>query len=170
MAGKLGFKTTWSIALLLIITLLVIVQYFLLPDWYRHLEVEASGWLIMLSVAVAIAFSIFIIYSVIKMLIAGKFDPFNLSATAHKGSTIGSYLGGLSLYPFALFLGFVGDGTIGGGLGENIFHSLGLGTAGVIIGIGLSVFLVTVVLCCIGAFVGFLFGGLTQKLAKIFRR
>ena len=167
MAGKLGLKTTWSIALLLIITLLVIVQYFLLPDWYRHLEVEASGWLIMLSVAVAIAFSIFIIYSVIKMLIAGKLDPFNLSVTAHKGSKIGSYLGGLGLYPFAVFLGFVGGGTIGGGLGETIFHWLGLENVGIIIGIGLGLFLVTVVLCCVGAFVGFLIGGLTQKLAKI---
>lgn len=166
MAGRLRLKTTWSIALLLIITLLVIVQYFLLPDWYRQSEVEASGWLMMLSVAAAITFSIFIIYSVIKMLIAGKFDPFNLSTTAHKGSTIGSYLGGLGLYPFALFLGFVGGGAIGGGLGEKIFDPLGLRTTGVIIGIGLGVFLVTVVLCCVGAFVGFLLGGLAQKLVK----
>ncbi len=160
MAGKLGLKTKWFIALLLIIALLVIAQYFLLPDWYRPLKVEASGWLIMLSVAAAIAFSILIIYSVIKMLIAGKLDPFNLSVTAHKGTKVGSYIGGVGLYPFALFLGFVGGGTIGGGLGD----WLGLGNVGITIGIGLGVFLVTVALCCVGAFVGFLVGALTQKL------
>jgi hypothetical protein len=167
MADKLGLKAKWSIALLLIVPLLAIVQYFLLPDWYRDSKVETSAWLIMLSVAAAIAFSILIIYSVIKMLVAGKLDPFNLSVTAHKGSKIGSYLGGLGLYPFAVFLGFVGGGTIGGGLGETIFHWLGLENVGIIIGIGLGLFLVTVVLCCVGAFVGFLIGGLTQKLAKI---
>ena len=77
---------------------------------------------------------------------------------------MGSYLGGFGAYPFALFLGLVIGVTLGGGAGEIVSEAIGLGTAGVVVGIGLGIFVVTEVVCIGTAFLGFLVGGLTEKL------
>lgn len=146
------------------VLLLVIGQYFFLPGWYREVGTNASGWLIMLSVAVGLSLSIWLLDFIIKKLLSGKpVDLFGLSTTARTGSKIGAYLGGLSSFPFALFLGFVVGGNVGGGSGE----WLDLGDAGIIVGIGSGVFVVTVLVCLIAIFVGFVLGGLSEKLVRM---
>lgn len=139
------------VILLVAILLLAIAQYFFLPGWYRESGIKASGWLIMLSVAAAIALSVWLIRRVIQ----------KLTITASRGSRIGSYLGGYGVYPFALFLGFVVGGNFGGGIGDNAF-----GDAGTVVGIGVGVFIVTIFACSVGALLGYLLGGLTQRLVR----
>ena len=156
-------KTKLAIGIALAVFLLVIGQYFFLPGWYHEAGIRVSGWLIMLSVAVGIALSLWLLDSTITKLLTGKpVDLFGLSAVARTGSKIGAYLGGLGSYPFALFLGFVAGGNFGGGLGE----WLGLGDAGIVIGIGLGVFVVTVLVSVVAALAGFVLGGFTEKLAR----
>ncbi|MGH8654358.1 MAG: hypothetical protein ACREYE_20305 [Gammaproteobacteria bacterium] len=146
-AGDLPIKIKWLVILLAAVLLLGIGQYFFLPGWYRESAIKVSGWLIMLSVAAAIALSVWLMRK--------------LSSAASRGSRIGSYLGGYGIYPFALFLGFVVGGNFGGAIGDNA-----LGDAGTVVGIGVGVFVVTIVACSIGALLGFLLGGLTQRLVK----
>lgn len=105
----------------------------------------------MLSVALAIVLSIWLIDLLIK----------KLNATAPRNSRIGSYVGAYSIYPFALFLGFIVGGNFGGAIGENI-----LGDAGTIVGIGIGVFIATIIASSVFAVFGFLLGGLTQKFVK----
>lgn len=133
------------------IVLVAVTQYLFLPGWYRDSGIEVSGWMIMLSVATAIALSIRLIHWVIQ----------KLSSTAPRGGRIGSYLGGYGVYPFALFLGFVIGGNLGGGIGYNV-----LGNAGTVVGIGVGVFIVIIIACSIGALLGYLLGGFIQKLVK----
>src|SRR5882762_4305160 len=144
------------------VVFLAIAQYVLLLDSYRDAHVDSSGWLILHSVAVGIALSVLLIgYAIRKLLSGGLID---LGSSARRGSKIGSYLGGFGAYPFALFLGVVIGGTLGGGAGEIVSEAIGLGTAGLVVGIGLGVFVVTEVVCIGSAFLGFLVGGLTEKL------
>lgn len=144
-------KFKWLVILLVAIALLAIAQYFFLPGWYRESGIKVSGWMIMLSVGAAIAFSVWLIHWVIQ----------KLSSTASHGSRIGSYLGGYGVYPFALFLGFVVGGNFGGAIGDNA-----LGDAGTVLGIGVGVFIVTIVVCSVGALLGYLLGGLTRRLVR----
>jgi hypothetical protein len=133
------------------VLLLVITQYLILPGWYRESGIKISGWLMMLSVAAAIALSLLLIRWVIQ----------KLSSVASRGSRIGSYLGGYGAYPFALFLGFIVGGNFGGAVGED-----SLGDAGTVLGIGVGVFFVTIIASSAGALLGFLLGGLAQRLIK----
>lgn len=144
-------KFKWLIILLVAIILLAVAQYYFLPGWYRKSGITVSGWMIMLSVAAAMVFSIWLIHWVIQ----------KLNSTASRSSRIGSYLGGYGVYPFALFLGFVVGGNFGGAIGDNA-----LGDAGTVAGIGVGVFIVTIIACSIGALLGYLLGGLTQKLIR----
>lgn len=134
--------------LTVVILFLIIAQYFFLPVWYRELGVTVSGWLIMLSATIAIGFSGWLIHLGIQ----------NLILSAAQISRFGSYIGGYGVYPFALFLGFIIGGNIGGAIGENL-----LGDLGIVIGIGFGIFLVTLFFSSIGAFVGYLLGSLIQK-------
>lgn len=144
------------------VLLLVIGQYFFLPVWYREAGIRASGWLIMLSVAVGIALSLWLLDATIKKLLAGKLvDLFGLSTAARTGSKIGAYVGGLGSYPFALFLGFVVGGSLGGGWGEVL-----LGTPGIVMGIGLGLFAVATLVSVVAALIGFVLGGFTEKLVR----
>ena len=156
-------KTKLAIGIGLAVLLLVAGQYFLLPGWYREQPgVQTFGWLSMLSIAMGIALSVWLLNYVIQKLLDGKpFDLFGLSATARNGSKIGSYLAGIASYPFALFVGFVMGGSLGGGWGEVL-----LGKAGVTIGIGMGVFIATTVIAMIAVLVGFVLGGVTEKLTK----
>lgn len=152
-------KTKLVIGIVLAVTALVIGQYFFLPGWYRELGVKPSGWLMMLSVALGIALSVWLISYIAQKLLEGKpFDLFGLSTTARKGSKVGSYVVGVLSYPFALFLGFVVGGNLGGGFGGYA------GDVGVIIGLGLGVFVITALVATIAVIVGFVLGGLTEKL------
>lgn len=144
-------KFKWLIILLVAIILLAVAQYYFLPGWYRESGIKVSGWMIMLSVAAAMALSIWLIHWVIQ----------KLSSTASHGNRIGSYLGGYGVYPFALFLGFVVGGNFGGAIGDNA-----LGDAGTIAGIGVGVFIATIITCSMGALFGYLLGGLTQRLVR----
>lgn len=134
-----------------VVVLAIIGQYFFLPESYRGAGIKLSGWLIMLSVAMAVAISIWLIDLLVK----------KLSATAPRNSRIGSYIGAYGIYPFALFLGFIVGGNFGGAIGENV-----LGSAGTIVGIGIGVFIVTIIASSVFAVFGFLLGGLTQKFVK----
>ena len=144
-------KLKWLIILLVAIILLAVAQYYFLPGWYRESGVKVYGWMIMLSVAAAMGLSIWLIHWVIQ----------KLSSTASHSSRIGSYLGGYGVYPFALFLGFVVGDNFGGAIGDNA-----LGDAGTVAGIGVGIFIVTIIACSMGALLGYLLGGLTQRLIR----
>lgn len=153
-------KTKFVVGIALVILLLVIGQYFFLPGSYRELGVKASGWFVMLSVAGGIALSVLLIVYVINKLLSGQpVNLFGLSSRAPTGSKIGSYVAGVVAYPFALFLGFVVGGSFGGSLGGFV------GDVGVVLGIGLGVFVVTALIGVVAALIGFVLGGLAQKLA-----
>ena len=118
------------------VVFLAIAQYVLLLDSYGDPHFDASGWLMLHAVAVGIALSVVLIaYAIRKLLSGGLID---LGSSARRGSKIGSYLGGFGAYPFALFLGVVIGGTLGGGADE-----IGLGLPGVVVGIGFGIFVVT---------------------------
>jgi len=142
------------------VVFLAIAQYVFLLDSYRDARVD--DWLILHAVAVGVALSILLIGYAIRKLLSGEL--IDLGSSTRRGSRMGSYLGGFGAYPFALFLGFVIGGTLGGGAGEVVSEAIGLGTAGLVVGIGLGVFVVTEVVCIGSAFLGFLVGGLTEKL------
>lgn len=144
-------KTRLLIFFLTAILLIVLGQYFFLPGWYRESGINISGWLIFLSVAIAIVLSIWLINWVI----------FKLSTSVSRSSRVGLYIGGYGIYPIALFLGFVIGGNFGGAMGDHI-----LGAAGVVVGVGVGVFFVTTVICFVGIMLGLLLGGLTQRLIK----
>ena len=57
-AGNVPMKFRWLVILLVAIVLLAIAQYYFLPGWYRESGIKVSGWMIMLSVAAAIAISV----------------------------------------------------------------------------------------------------------------
>lgn len=137
--------------LLLGIFLLVISQYLFLPDWYRESGIRGTGWLMMLSVAIAIILSIWMVHRVIR----------KLSRSATPGSRIGSYIGGYGVYPFTLFSGVVIGANFGGAIGDSI-----LGNVGIIVGIGLGIFVVATAGCLLGASFGFMLGNLANKLIK----
>ena len=139
------------------VVFLAIAPYVLLLDSYRDPRFDASGWLMLHAVAVGIALSVVLIaYAIRKLLSGGLID---LGSSARRGSKIGSYLGGFGAYPFALFLGVVIGGTLGGGADE-----IGLGLPGVVVGIGFGIFVVTAVVCSGTALLGFLVGGLAEML------
>jgi len=150
------------LSFVLAVVLLATVQYLFLPDWYRDARVDTSGWLIMLSIAVSIALSVLLIAYAIRKLLSGQF--IDLGVSARRGSKIGSYLGGFGAYPFALFLGFVIGGNLGGGMAGIVSNAVGLGRVGIIFGIGLGMFVVTAFICSLTAFLGFILGGLVEKL------
>jgi hypothetical protein len=155
-------NTKISLGFVAAVVLLAIAQYVLLPDWYRDARVNLSGWLIMFSVAVGIALSLLLIGYAIRKLLSGSL--IDLGSSARRGSKIGSYLGGFGAYPFALFLGFVVGGNIGGSVGGIASDAIGAGRGGIVVGIGLGIFVVTALVCSVTAFVGFLIGGLAEKL------
>jgi len=142
------------------VVLLAIAQYVFLLDSYG--DARVAGWLILHAVAVGIPLSVLLTGYAIRKLLSGEL--IDLGSSTYRGSRMGSYLGGFGAYPFALFLGFVIGGTLGGGAGEVVSEAIGLGTAGLVVGIGLGVFVVTEVVCIGSAFLGFLVGGLTEKL------
>ena len=139
------------------VVFLAIGQYVFLLDSYRDARVDASGWVILYVVAVGIALSVLLIGYAIRKLLSGEL--IDLGSSTHRGSRMGSYLGGFGAYPFALFLGVVIGGTLGGGADE-----IGLGLAGVVVGIGFGIFVVTAVVCSGTALLGFLVGGLAEML------
>lgn len=143
-------KTKLLAAVALAVLLVLVGQYVLLPDWYRGSGIRPSGWLMMLSIALAAVLSIVVINWEIK-----KLNP-----TMQRAKQVGSYLGGYVLYPFALFVGFVVGGNFGGAIGSNA-----LGEIGTVVGIGLGVFIVTMLICSVGVLLGFALGGLAEKLA-----
>jgi hypothetical protein len=153
-----------TIPFLIIFTLLLIIgQYFFLPEWYRESEINISGWMIMVSVAVGVLGSILMLNWLIKKFLSGKpFDIFGLSASANFGSKAGAYLCVIVSYPFALFIGFVAGGSLGGGIGEHT----GLDSAGIILGIGVGVFIITSVISIVALIIGIIIGGVTEKLVK----
>ena len=59
---------------------------------------------------------------------------------------------------------FVIGGNLGGGVGGIVSDAIGLGRAGIVVGIGLGIFVVIAVVCSVTAFLGFLVGGLAEKL------
>ena len=142
------------------VVFLAIAQHVFLLDSYGDARVVA--WLILPAVAVGIALSVLLIGYAIRKLLSGEL--IDLGSSTRRGSKMGSYLGGFGAYPFALFLGLVIGVTLGGGAGEIVSEAIGLGTAGVVVGIGLGIFVVTEVVCIGTAFLGFLVGGLTEKL------
>jgi len=144
------------------VAFLAIAQYVFLLDLYGNAPLDASGWLILHAVAVGIPLSVLLTGYAIRKLLSG--EVFDLGSSTRRGSKMGSYLGGFGAYPFALFLGLVIGVTLGGGAGEIVSEAIGLGTAGVVVGIGLGIFVVTEVVCIGTAFLGFLVGGLTEKL------
>src|SRR5882762_8119627 len=144
------------------VVFLAIAQYVFLLASYRDARVDASDWLMLYVVAVGIALSVLLIGYAIRKLLSGEL--IDLGSSTRRGSRMGSYLGGFGAYPFALFLGFVIGGTLGGGVGEIVSEAIGLGPAGLLVGIGLGIFVVTEVVCIGSAFLGFLVGGLTEKL------
>ena len=144
------------------VAFLAIAQYVFLLDLYGNAPLDASGWLILHAVAVGIALSVLLTGYAIRKLLSGEL--IDLGSSTRRGSKMGSYLGGFGAYPFALFLGLVIGVTLGGGAGEIVSEATGLGTAGVVVGIGLGIFVVTEVVCIGTAFLGFLVGGLTEKL------
>ncbi|TMH48087.1 MAG: hypothetical protein E6H59_02455 [Betaproteobacteria bacterium] len=144
------------------VAFLAIAQYVFLLDLYGNAPLDASGWLILHAVAVGIPLSVLLTGCAIRKLLSGEL--IDLGSSTRRGSKMGSYLGGFGAYPFALFLGLVIGVTLGGGAGEIVSEAIGLGTAGVVVGIGLGIFVVTEVVCIGTAFLGFLVGGLTEKL------
>ncbi len=144
------------------VAFLAIAQYVFLLDLYGNAPLDASGWLILHAVAVGIPLSVLLTGYAIRKLLSGEL--IDLGSSTRRGSKMGSYLGGFGAYPFALFLGLVIGVTLGGGAGEIVSEAIGLGTAGVVVGIGLGIFVVTEVVCIGTAFLGFLVGGLTEKL------
>jgi len=144
------------------VAFLAIAQYVFLLDLYGNARLDASGWLILHAVAVGIPLSVLLTGYAIRKLLSGEL--IDLGSSTRRGSKMGSYLGGFGAYPFALFLGLVIGVTLGGGAGEIVSEAIGLGTAGVVVGIGLGIFVVTEVVCIGTAFLGFLVGGLTEKL------
>lgn len=158
-----------GIALLVFAAALVIGQYYFLPESFREPGVKAFGWLIMLLVGLGIVLSVMALNYMINKLLSGKPNLFRLSSEAPTGSKIGSYAGGLISYPFALFLGFIVGGSLGGGVGEMITHPLGLGSSGVVVGIGLGVFVVTTLVSAMAVLAGFVLGGFAEKIVKELR-
>lgn len=125
------------------------------------------GWLIMFSVGIGIALSIWLLNRLIQKLIDGKpVNLFGLSSSAPTGSKIGSYFIAILSIPFAFFFGFSAGGILGGGTGEALTHSIGLGDLGVAIGIGLGVFIVMTIIMAFAAVVGFILGGVIERLVK----
>ncbi len=159
-------KTKLVVGITLAVLLLVIGQYFLLPARYRELVgVDVFGWLVMLSVGIGLALSIWLLNYVVQKLIDGKpFDLFGLSSAAPTGSKIGSYLAAIVSLPFAFFAGFTAGGIMGGGTGEMI-----AGDWGVPIGIGLGVFIIMTIVSVAAALIGFILGGFTEKLVRTVR-
>lgn len=155
-------------AILLVVAglILVLKQYYTKAgkpiSWMA--EADLIGWSLMFSIAVGIVLSVWLIGLVIRKLLAGKPDLLGLSTAAHTGSKIGAYLGWLASYPFALFLGFVVGGSLGGGWGEVL-----LGKAGIVLGIGLGLFVVVTLISVIATLVGFVLGGFAEKLVKAAR-
>lgn len=158
-----------GIVVLVFAVVLAIGQYYFMPQSFRESGVKAFGWLIMLLVGLGIVLSVMALNYVINKLLSGKPNLFGLSSIAPTGSKIGSYAAGLLSYPFALFLGFIVGGSLGGGVGEMITHPLGLGDSGVVVGIGLGVFVVTTLISVVAVLVGFVLGGLTEKVVKELR-
>jgi len=156
-------KTKLAIGIALAVLLLVIGQYFFLPARYRELVgVDVFGWLVMLSVGIGIALSVWLLNYVVQKLLDGKsINLFGLSSSAPTGSKIGSYLAAIVSLPFAFFLGFTAGGIMGGGAGEMI-----AGDGGVAIGIGLGVFVIMTIVSVVAALVGLILGGFTEKLVK----
>jgi hypothetical protein len=155
-------KRKFIIGVTLAVLLLVVGQYFLLPTRYRELVgVNAFGWLIMLSVGVGVASSVWLLNYVILKLLDSKPSLFGLNSSAPTGSRNGAWLVGVVSLPLGFFLGFTAGGILGGGTGEVI-----AGNAGIIIGIGLGVFAVMTIVTSAAALVGFVLGGFTEKLAK----
>lgn len=144
------------------VVFLAVAQYMLLPDSFWDARAGASNWLILHLVAVGIPLSVVVIGYGIRRFLSGEL--IDLGSSARRGSTIGSYLGGFGAYPFALFLGLVIGGTLGGGAGGIVSDAIGLGSAGVVVGLGLGIFAVTAVVCFVTAFLGLLVGGLAGKL------
>src|SRR2546430_15798118 len=139
------------------VVFLAIAQYVLLLDSYRDPRFDAPSWLMLHAIAVRIALSVVLIaYAIRKLLSGGLID---LGSSARRGSKIGSYLGGFGAYPFALFLGLVIGGALGGGADE-----IGLGWPGVVVGIGFGIFVVAAAVCFWTAFIGVLVGGLAGML------
>jgi len=140
---------TWAAILAAAILLLLAAQYLLLPTWYAERGMKLSGWLMMLSVAIGIVLSIWFVSAAIG----------RLTREASRGGRIGAYLGGYGIYPFALFLGFLAGGQIGGGFGDQIF-----GEGGSIVGVGVGTFVVTVLTSFSGMLLGYLVGRIIHHL------
>ncbi len=131
------------------------------PSWVMTHGGDLSGWLIILSIALGIALSVGLTGLAIRKLLASNFG---MRSDTRNGGKIGAYLGGLVSAPYALFLGFVAGGNLGGGWGSVV-----LGKTGAILGIGLGLFVVTVIISLCAALAGFLLGSFAEIAAKRFR-
>jgi hypothetical protein len=153
---RAGLRVAWiGVAVLVLVT----GQYFFLPAWYRDADIRTSGWFTMLAVAAGITLSAWLLDIIIKKFLAGQpVDIFGLATTARTGSKIGAYLVTIVSYPFALFLGIVVGGNVGGGFGGNA------GNAGIIVGIGLGMFIIATLVGVVAASAGFVLGRLMEKL------
>lgn len=79
------------------------------------------------------------------------------------GALLGIVGGVAALLP-GLFLATVGGGTLGGSYGEYVSSSIGLGMAGVPVGLGLGICVVTTVVTSAGVLVGAAIGKVVNAL------
>ena len=155
--------------ILLSIALAVLALLLFLEHWRSragkspwHEEGDALGWLMLVSIAIAIVFSVLIITRAIgKIVRSAWLTRLGIPASTREGARIGAYIAGFGSYPIALFLGFVIGGTFGGGLAEPIF-----GRGGIVIGIGVGMLVVLTITSTIAACLGCFIGGLIQRVAQ----
>jgi hypothetical protein len=159
-----AMKRNFVVAIAIGVLILVSVQYFLLPQWYRVPGIRVSGWVIMVSIAAGLVFGGVLVRIAIRGLLAGRpMDLFGLGARAPRGVKIGAYAATIVAYPFAIFVGFVVGGNLGGALGATVIPPEAVG---VIVGISTGIFVVTTSLAIAAAVIGFIFGGLIAMLVS----
>jgi hypothetical protein len=88
---------------------------------------------------------------------------------ALRAMQIGACLTALAVAPLALYVSMP-FGTVGGGWGEYLSQSIGLGMAGVPIGLALSLALVLAIVLCSGALIGMLLGALIALIWRVLRK
>jgi hypothetical protein len=161
-------KRNLAVAIAIGVLILVLGQYFLLPQWYRAPGIKASGWVMMVSIGAGLVFGGVLVRIAIRSLLAGRpIDLFGLGVRAPRGVKIGAYAATIAAYPFSIFVGFIVGGNLGGALGATVIPSEALG---VIVGIGTGIFVVTASLAIAAAVVGFISGGLIAMFVSKERR
>ena len=133
--------------------------YVFLRSWTARAEIgpprmEAASWLILCSAAVAIVGSFWLTRHIIRWLAASSPAGARGSVTA----LVSAYIFGGVSFPFALFLGVTIGASVGGGWGDQL-----IGSSGVVVGVGLGLFIMTVVVVAPAAVAGFLLGRLITR-------